>query len=84
MALIVAAFMAGLGIGSYAGGVGRQSCRRPGTLLLFALIELAVGGFAALSCWFYYDFLGANAGWLYASLGRAGVVHLWRSSCRLA
>ena len=61
VSLIVAAFMAGLGLGSHVGGVlsARVSPRR--ALRLFALIEVAVGLFAAVSCRLYYDGFGAFA-----------------------
>jgi spermidine synthase len=65
VALIVAAFMAGLGLGSHLGGVlsARVSPRQ--ALRLFALLELAVGFFAALSCRLYYDGFGTLAASLY-------------------
>ncbi len=75
VAMIVAAFMAGLGIGSYWGGVKASRRSASTALLWFAAIELGIGLFGAISTWFYYDLLGSNAGWLYSSLGRAGVVH---------
>jgi predicted membrane-bound spermidine synthase len=75
VAIIVAAFMAGLGIGSYWGGVKASQLKASGALLWFAAIELAVGAFATISTWFYYDLLGSQAGWLYSSLGRVGLVH---------
>ncbi|MDZ4687978.1 MAG: fused MFS/spermidine synthase, partial [Planctomycetaceae bacterium] len=75
VALIVAAFMAGLGLGSYWGGRLVARTRSDVALLWFAGLELAVGGFAAVSCPLYYDLLGSQATWLYASLGRAGGGH---------
>jgi spermidine synthase len=75
VALIVAAFMAGLGLGSYWGGRLAARAGASRALLWFAALELAIGGFATLSPWLYYDLLGARGTWLYASLGRAGVVH---------
>ena len=60
--LIVSAFMAGLGLGSLAGGhvADRLSLRR--RLQAFALSELAVGGFGAVSVWILYDVLYARLG----------------------
>jgi spermidine synthase len=75
VAIIVAAFMAGLGIGSYWGGVKASRLKASDALLWFAAIELAVGAFATISSWFYYDLLGSQAAWLYSSLGRVGLVH---------
>lgn len=55
--IIVAAFMAGLGCGSLAGGyiADRVSMRR--RILLFALSEMSIAAFALLSKWLYYDVL---------------------------
>ena len=55
IALIVSAFMAGLGLGSHAGGVLSARVDPPRALRLFAVIELLVGLFASLSCRLYYD-----------------------------
>ena len=75
VALIVAAFMAGLGLGSHAGGVlsARVSPRR--ALRLFALLEVAVGLFAAVSCRLYYDGLGAFASGLYRTTAGTALAH---------
>ncbi len=76
VALIVAAFMAGLGLGSHLGGVlsARVSPRR--ALRLFALLELGVGLFASISCRLYYDGFGSFAAGLYATTAGAAVAHL--------
>jgi spermidine synthase len=58
VAMIVAAFMAGLGIGSYLGGVASARVTRRTALRLFAALELAVAAFGASSTAIYY-------GWLY-------------------
>lgn len=81
IALIVTAFMAGLAIGSHAGG--RLSTRLlPGKALLgFALIELAVAGFGAISGQLYYDLLYVRAGWLYDRPWRAALFHFAALSC---
>jgi hypothetical protein len=75
VALIVAAFMAGLGIGSHLGGVlsARVSPRR--ARQLFALVELAVGLFAAASCRLYHDGLGTVAASLYRTNAGAALAH---------
>jgi spermidine synthase len=76
VAVIVAAFMAGLGIGSHVAGCWSTSLSRRAALRCFAFVELALGGFAALSCTLYYDILYLRAPWLYASLPRAAAGHL--------
>ena len=57
VAMIVAAFMAGLGLGAYAGGRMSARVSAARALAIFAGIELALGLFASVSCWFYYDLL---------------------------
>ncbi|HSD26491.1 MAG TPA: fused MFS/spermidine synthase [Vicinamibacteria bacterium] len=76
VALIVAAFMGGLGLGSHLGGVlsARVSARQ--ALRLFATIELAVGLFAAASGRLYYDVLGTVAAGLYRTTAGAALAHL--------
>jgi spermidine synthase len=72
IALIVTAFMAGLGLGSHAGGrlSARLEPRR--ALLAFALVELGISFFGALSGPFYYDLLYRRGAWLYQrTLGSA-------------
>jgi predicted membrane-bound spermidine synthase len=75
IAIIVAAFMAGLGLGSALGGV--ISARRPpgASLRAFALVELAIGAFGALSCLLYYDLLYQRAAWLYQPAWRGALLH---------
>ena len=73
--LIVAAFMAGLGFGSHAGGVWSTRVSRAGALRLFAGIELAVGVLAAFSCAFYYDWLARHASFLYSSTAGMAAAH---------
>ncbi len=60
--LIVSAFMAGLGLGSLAGGhvADRLTLRR--RLHAFALSELAIAAFGAASVWILYDVLYARLG----------------------
>ena len=75
VAMIVAAFMAGLGIGSHLGG--RLSARlEPRTSLrLFALVELAIAGFGAASPFLYYDWLYPLASRLETPSLGAGLAH---------
>jgi predicted membrane-bound spermidine synthase len=77
VALIVAAFMAGLGLGSHAGGVlsARVDPRR--ALRIFAALEVGVGVFAAVSVRFYHDWLYDHAAWLYQSTARMGLAHFF-------
>ena len=65
--IIVAAFMAGLGCGSLAGGYLSDRLSRRGNLLLFASAELAVGVFGLFSAALYYDVLYVRFGYLAAS-----------------
>ncbi|MGD8894598.1 MAG: fused MFS/spermidine synthase [Acidobacteriota bacterium] len=76
VAMIVAAFMAGLGLGSLAGG--RLSARMGTAAALrgFALLELAIGVFGAASPWIYYDWLYPWAVHLPSSSWQAGLLHL--------
>lgn len=53
--IIVAAFMAGLGIGSLAGGYLADRVSTRLRIVLFALCESAIAIFALLSTWIYYD-----------------------------
>ena len=75
VAMIVAAFMVGLGLGSHVGGV--LSVRLPPrrALLAFAALELAIGLFGLASGRLYYDWLYLRAGGLYATPGRAAILH---------
>jgi predicted membrane-bound spermidine synthase len=75
IAMIVGAFMAGLGLGSYAGGVlsTRVTARR--ALVLFALLEGGIALFGAASVAFYYDGLSGAAADLYAAPVTAAVLH---------
>jgi predicted membrane-bound spermidine synthase len=75
VAMIVGAFMAGLGIGSHLAGLwsARLDARR--ALRLFAVVELAIGAFGALSTFLLYDLLYVRAAGLYAAPWRAGLAH---------
>jgi len=79
--LIVSAFMAGLGLGSLAGGhvADRLSVRR--RLHAFAVSELAIAVFGVASVWILYDVLYARLGPVdlppWATAGVLFVVLLW-------
>ena len=60
--LIVAAFMAGLGIGSLLGGVAADRLSQKKALIGFAVAELAIAAFSLLSRQLYYDFLYQQLG----------------------
>jgi predicted membrane-bound spermidine synthase len=77
VAMIVGAFMAGLGLGSHAGGALSTGLRPRRALGVFGLLELAIGLFGAASCLLYYDFLYPRAAWLYDSPFRAGLSHFF-------
>ncbi len=60
--VIVAAFMAGLGIGNLAGGIVADRVSRRTSLMLFAGAETAVGLFGGISAWLYYGVLYERLG----------------------
>jgi spermidine synthase len=76
VAMIVAAFMAGLGVGSLLGGrlSTRFGARR--ALVAFASLEVAIGAFGAASTYLYYDWLYPYAVHLPSPSWQAGMLHL--------
>ncbi len=76
VAMIVAAFMAGLGLGSLAGGRLSDGMETGTALRAFALLELAIGVFGAASPWIYYDWLYPWAVHLPGSSWQAALLHL--------
>lgn len=54
-ALVVGAFLLGLGIGSLAAGLYADRLSRRGALIAFAICEVGIALFAVLSPWLYYD-----------------------------
>ena len=54
-ALVVGAFLLGLGIGSLAAGLYADRLSRRGALIAFAICEVGIAAFAVLSPWLYYD-----------------------------
>ncbi len=75
IAIIVAAFMVGLGVGSHLGGVLSSRVSARGALAVFAACELGIAGFGASSCRLYYDWLYVRLGWLYADPTRGALLH---------
>jgi predicted membrane-bound spermidine synthase len=75
VAMIVAAFMAGLGLGSHAGGRLSERTGPLAALYLFAALELAIGAFGALSPLLYYDWLYPIASRLPSPSLRGGLAH---------
>jgi predicted membrane-bound spermidine synthase len=75
IAIIVAAFMAGLGLGSWLGGrwSARLDARR--SLQAFGLVEVAIAACGLVSCAVYYDWLYLRGSWLYGTTLRAAVLH---------
>lgn len=60
--IIVAAFMAGLGLGSLGGGYLADRVSRRSSLTLFGVAELAIAAFGSVSAAIYYDFLYLRLG----------------------
>ncbi len=75
IAMIVAAFMAGIGAGSHLGGVLSTRLAPRRALLAFALLEVGIAVFGALSCGLYYDLLYRHGSWLYVSPVVGGALH---------
>lgn len=74
VAMIVAAFMAGLGWGSWVGGVLSPRLQPRAALRTFGLLELGIALFGAASRWLYYD-LYPRSPFLLDSPWRAGLLH---------
>ncbi|MGH9463401.1 MAG: fused MFS/spermidine synthase [Vicinamibacteria bacterium] len=75
VAMIVASFIAGLGIGSHLGGVLSTRRHPRAALRVFAVLEISIALFGAMSCWLFYDVLYLEASWLYTISWRAGLFH---------
>ncbi len=75
VAMIVAAFLAGLGIGSYWGGVLSKRTSQLTALRIFACLELGVGVFALLSPYLFYELLYQQYPFLFANIWSAGFLH---------
>lgn len=74
--VIVTAYMLGLGFGSLAGGRVADRLSRRAAIRAFALCELAVAAFGALSPWLYYDVAYAHLGGLVRHPAALPLVHL--------
>src|SRR5882672_8351765 len=74
IAVIVAAFMLGLGLGSHLGAVVSTRISRHRALALFAACELTIAAFGALSCTLYYDWLYVRWGSAFGEPVRAGLL----------
>ena len=66
--IVVAAFMAGLSCGSYAGGKIADRLTARASLVLFAVAELAIGAFGLFSTNLYYDLMYQRLGHLASNL----------------
>ncbi len=75
VAMIVAAFMAGLGIGSHLGGRLSERTGALAALRLFASVELAIGVFGVASPFLYYDWLYPLAARLESPSLAGGLAH---------
>ncbi len=75
LALIVGSFMAGLGIGSFAGGWMSSRISPRTAFLGFSVLELAVAAMGATSCLVYYDWLYQLGSSLYSRPLLAGLLH---------
>ncbi len=75
VAMIVAAFMAGIGIGSHVGGRLSERTGALAALRLFALVELAIGLFGLASPFLYYDWLYPLASRLESPSLAGGLAH---------
>jgi len=75
VAMIVAAFMAGLGIGSHLGGRLSEHTAALVALRLFAIVELAIGIFGLASPFLYYDWLYPLASRLASPSLPGGLAH---------
>jgi spermidine synthase len=67
---VVAAYMGGLGLGAYV--LGRRADRHPNPVLLYGLLELAIGAFGVLSPW-----VVRGIGLAYLGIARALGPGLW-------
>lgn len=75
VAMITAAFMAGLGLGSHLGGLLSARLGHARALAAFACAELGIAAFAVSSTWIYYDLLYVRLGSLYERPWLAGLLH---------
>lgn len=75
IAMVVAAFMMGLGIGNQLGGMLSVRWTPRQCLFIFALAETTIGLFALVSCALYYDQLYHRGFWTAARWWQLGLAH---------
>lgn len=75
VSVIVAAFLAGLGLGSHLGGVASARVGPRRALAVFAVLEFAIGVLGALSPYVYYDWLYPLASPLPSPSWAGGALH---------
>ena len=75
VAMIVAAFMAGLGVGSHLGGRLSSRLSPARALFAFGVLEALVAVFGVASVPLYYDLLYTRGQWLYAAPWLSGLLH---------
>ena len=66
VSIIVAAFMAGLGLGSYLGGRMSLRLSPPAAARRFAIVEIGIAVFGVASVPLYHDLLSLRLGWLFS------------------
>jgi predicted membrane-bound spermidine synthase len=76
VAIIVSAYMLGIGLGSLLGAGISRRLSPARTLQCFAFVELLIGGVALISPWFLYEFLYVQHGQLYRELFQAAILHI--------
>ena len=76
VSLIVAAFMAGLGLGSYLGGRMSERLSPVHAARRFAAVEALIALFGLSSVFLYHDVLSLRLGWLFAEPVRGGIVQM--------
>ena len=74
IAVIVAAFMMGLGLGSHLGAVASKRLTAARAMLLFAACELGIAAYGAVSRFLLYDWLYVRHGWLYEHAVRGALI----------
>lgn len=74
--MILTAFMAGLGFGSLAGGWIADRLTHHRAVMGFVLCEIAIGLFALISPWLYYDVAYLQLGFLAQIPAAMPIVHL--------
>jgi len=68
VSIIVASFMAGLGFGSYYGGIFSSKYGKAEALWVFAFIELSICLLGLISSYVYYDLIYMNFSFLYSKV----------------